>query len=226
MAITLSQQAVVTSSGAAVDVPFASANAGGGLLTLAVRSPSTIAALTGVQDSAGNTWALAVQSIRNNGPQSQLWYAPNAAGSTNTVVAFTAVPTGVLQFNAHEWAGCSTSAPLLSVSAGTSTSASTHTPGSVQTDVSSAVFLVGYAFASGFDIPTDPTGYTALNASLTNFQAYYKAMSSTSTENPEAVSSGSENGACFLAAFSGADAGQPPTGGSRRRRGMSMLGVS
>jgi hypothetical protein len=126
---------------------------------------------------------------------------------------------------AQEWSGCSTASPLLATS-GSSASASTHTPGAVSVDVSTALFLVNYSFANAFDITTGPSGYTEANSTFTTMQTFYKAVSGSTTtaENPEAVSSAAELSASIIAAFAG---GSAPVGTSTlRRKALSLMGVS
>ena len=113
MAIGLAQIRTTASTAASFDIPFNSPNAGGGVLTLelgaAARDPASA-----VVDSAGNTWQLASFAAvdAGSGPATEIWYAKNAIGGTNTVTV-TSNSSGVnVGCAMQEWSGLSTSAPL------------------------------------------------------------------------------------------------------------------
>lgn len=224
MAIALSTSVETRSSGATVLLPFISANAANSLLTLSIAA-GTAAPPSTVTDSAGNTWLLAVSSTRSAPALSnQIWYAPNAVGSTNTITITSGDATTQINCFAQEWTGCSTASPEVGTNAHILTTASTHTPGAVSAAPSTVVYIVNYSFSNAFDITTGPTSYTQANSTFPSMETYYRIVSgSTATENPEAVSSATENSVTVMAAFSGGAASLFMT---KRRRALCLLGVS
>lgn len=225
MAITLVQSAGVRSSGASFTAAFSGANSSSALLTVFANGTSN-AGVSTITDSAGNTWLLAVTSANNTQQvRSQIWYAANAAPSTNTLTITNSIATNQISVSLHEWSGVSTSNPLVSSTGHTSTAASTHTPGSLATDLSSAVFMVNYAFTGTALISTTPANFTAANSTFGTMKSFYRIVTSTTTENPEFVSSGAPlNSANAMAVFSGMDAAAATA--TLRRRSMTLLGVS
>lgn len=223
MAITLTQNVGARSSGATVLVPFGLANTGGSLLTLHLRMVSGTP-VTGVTDSAGNIWAQAAFITNSSAVTSQLFYAPNAIGSTNTVSLPNPDPTAQIQASAQEWSGCSTAAPLVAGTADVKTTVSTHTAGTVTSNLSTTVTIVSYGFLNSFDITAAPSGYTAGISTFATMQMYYKIATSTTTETPQVTSSQTEVTANVIAMFSGAGEFVPTP--MVRRRALTVLGVS
>jgi hypothetical protein len=226
MAITLSTSVGFRSSLASIPLAYGSANGAGALLTLCITSPNSTVAASTVTDSAGNLWTIAVRGQVDGNTSAQIWYSPNAIPSTNTITVANATGGGTLQCFTQEWAGCATTTPLLATSSHVSVAASTHTPGAVSPDPSTALLLAHYSFVGSFDIVTGPTGYTQANSTFGAMETYYKIVSgSTTTENPEAVSSATEGSINLIAAFSGSSGGAPATVALRRSR-LTLLGVS
>lgn len=203
------QHVEARSSGSPV-LAFPLANAGENLLELEITRTSSLGVST-IVDSAGNTWLRAVDCKNAASINGEIWYAAKCAASTNTVTITTGEPTGQYQVSLNEWSGLSTSNPLVATSSHTVNAASTHTPGAVSPADSSALFVVLYAFNSAFQIITPPAGYTALNSTFASMQSFYKIVTSTTTENPEAVSSAAETTADMIAAFSGGAGGAVAT---------------
>lgn len=229
MAIALSQNVGARSSGATIAMAFASPNASGSLLTLETGRASTTAGASTVTDSAGNLWLLAaaVGGGVPGTPSNQLWYAANAAGSTNTVSVTNSSGATEVSLSLQEWTGISTASPLIATSTRASTAAaSTHSAGAgLSPSQSSVLFLAHFVFTSAFDITPDPSGYTATNSTFTGMQTFHKITSgSTSTEDAACGSSATEISAVILAAFSGVDGGAAAV--RVRRSLLSLLGVS
>jgi hypothetical protein len=226
MPITLSQNIGVRITSSTVSMAFASPNAGGGLLTLELRTGNSIGCASTVNDSAGNLWQLAGRVVQSAGASGEIWYAQNAVGSTNTIAVTPLDGGGVTMGNAQEWAGCSTASALgaISTHAG-GISQSTHSAGPVDVTVSTSVGIILHGFTTSFDIVTAPTGYTPLISTFTNMQAYYRVYTSTGLDTPESVSSGGETSVNLLALFFG---GAPPVpqNAMLRRKGMLLMGVS
>jgi len=222
MSINIDQNIGFRSSGATIQLAYPTAISGGALLTLEACGSSLV--VSTITDSAGNLWKLAVDCMTTLGQKSQIWYAENAIGSTNTLTITSEAPTNQLQLSAQSWSGCSTAFALQAVSSHALVTASTHTPGSVSPTPSTMLFIVNYAFVSAFDIISDPVGYVALNSTFTSMQSFFRITTSTTTENPEVTSSNTEITVNVIAAFSGGSQAAPPSG-SKRRYGLALMGV-
>jgi hypothetical protein len=122
--------ATITGTASTLSVTFAEAQKAGDLIVLAVGCTDTSALVTGVTDSAGNTYQKAVgPTVEGQDLAQSIYYASGiaaaAAGSNKITVAFS-VATNAIDLRAAEYSGLSASAPLDATAAasGKSTAAS------------------------------------------------------------------------------------------------------
>lgn len=148
---TLVQKASASTGATSNSVTFPSANATGNLIIVSVGwlnggTPS-------VSDSRGNTYVSAIGPTASGDPASQIWYAANIAGGTNTVtVCFD--PQCNQQWDnstisVFEYSGLATTS-VLDVAASNTGSSNTLDTGSVTTtQPNELIFATGYGNSGG-----------------------------------------------------------------------------
>jgi hypothetical protein len=161
------------SGGGSATVSFSSAQVLGDLNVVAIGIHNSTATVTGVSDSAGNTYTLAVGPTVGGITVSQyLYYAANikaaAAGSNTVTVAFSAGVTSDIRI--QEYSGVATTSPL-DVATGTSSTTGSCDSGSATTTNANDL-LVG-ATISAFN---DNWGATAPAAIRVASATYYNSI--------------------------------------------------
>ncbi len=86
--------------------------AGGDLNVVVVGWNDTTSTITGVTDSAGNTYALAVPVARGSGISQAMYYAKNIAGGANTVTVTFNQPAAYVDLRVAEYSGVDRVSPL------------------------------------------------------------------------------------------------------------------
>ena len=136
---------------------FASANAAGNFIAVAIRAGRTGQVLT-VTDTRGNTYRKAVQLDETSDNTSlALYYAENIGGGANTVTVATSIAGGTLRFAVLEYAGVAPASSLDAVASARDTSAA---PNSGPVTVTTAgELLIGLVTTANPSTPTAGAGF-------------------------------------------------------------------
>jgi hypothetical protein len=155
-AITLTQHRSIDAGGSSAALAFASNNAAGNFIAVAIRAFSTNQTIT-VSDSRGNVYQQAFKFNNNSDDTLALYYAQNVAAGANTVTVAISTASSI-RFAILEYAGVATSSALdvtktntLSNVSPTSGNATTTAPGDL---------LIGVFATQSFQTFTAGTGYT------------------------------------------------------------------
>ncbi len=165
VAIGFAQVAAATpqSTVATVSVSYPGAQTAGDLNVVAVGWNDTAATVQSVQDSAGNTYSLAIGPTSGTGMRQSIYYAANIAGGSNTVTVTFSQAAAFPDVRILEYRGVTT----LDVTAGASGSSTSANSGSATTtNANELIFGANYvstltgAAGSGFTsrIITSPDG--------------------------------------------------------------------
>lgn len=196
IALVSGSQATFAGSSDPVSAPYAANNAAGNLLIciVAVRGGQTV---SGVTDSRGNTWTLAVQSTINT-IRSEIWYAENSASGSNTVsVDFSA--TGGYEVTVVEFSGAATSSSLDQTNSNVNTNTTTHSHGSITTYAGAGLIITGgIAFSTYTETPNG--SFTAL-LSGTRGTNQYRITSGSESTNGAFTSGTNQSTHCTIASF-------------------------
>ncbi len=91
-------------------VAYGSNNTAGNLLVAVIQVSADV---TGVTDTAGNTWQKAVEEENGGGANYlEIWYVPNCASGANTVTAANSFGSSFCHIWVAEYSGADTSSPL------------------------------------------------------------------------------------------------------------------
>jgi hypothetical protein len=190
---------------------FASSNAGGNWIAVAVRAGSTGEAFT-VSDSRANTYRKAVQLNETvDGTSLAIYYAENIAGGANTVSVSDNI-SGTLRLAIFEYSGVAT-ANSLDISGSAHGSGGSPSSGNVTTTASGDLLLG--AFTTG-----DPETFTAgggytLKESVpaapsTKLMVEDQVQGAAGTASVNATLGGTDNWGVVVAAFRTSGSGAPP----------------
>lgn len=190
MAGALVQQKVATrgepTTATTLTVTPDAATTTGNLLVLCVGLASSGTTISGVSDSAGNTWVQGADAISSGGSlrrHAAIWYCANAASVTSVTITVSA--NDYIGLNLSEWSGMATSS-VVDVTATSTPSATATTIRTGSATPTTSVILVGCttvaweANAPG-SLTAGWTGLTDYNAASYN-RAAYKAASGTAQE--------------------------------------------
>lgn len=187
----------------------------GSLLVACVMVPGVGVTVSGITDTRGNTWALAVRKAGTTAGAgtaftAEIWYAANATAGANTLTFdYSAAANG--QVSISEYSGFTNG-----VTAGPTESAETDntTPnshGSITTTQNEAVIVTCMAFSSAFTVSSRADTFTALMAGSRR-DSGYKVASATLTTTGALTCDTNEDSTGVIAAFyeTGAVASMPP----------------
>jgi hypothetical protein len=153
--ITLTQHGSIDAGGTSVALAFASNNAAGHFIAVAVRAFSANQTIT-VSDSRGNVYLQAFKANNNSDDTLALFYAQNIAAGANTVTV--AVSTSAsIRFAILEYAGVATS-NALDVTATSTLSSASPTSGN-KTTTAAGDLLIGVITTQSFGTFTAGSGY-------------------------------------------------------------------
>jgi hypothetical protein len=133
-------KSTVAGSGSTIAATFAAAQTAGNLNVVAVMWGDTTSTVTGVTDSKGNTYALALGPTRASGLSSAIYYAKNIGAGSNTVTVAFNQSAAAPNINVMEYSGLSTTSPL-DVTAGATGSGTTANSGSATTTAASELIV-------------------------------------------------------------------------------------
>ncbi len=130
----------------AVTVKFTKAQVAGDTNVLAIGTADTTSNITGVTDSAGNSYAVATPMTRGSSQSQAIYYAKNiaaAVANTNTVTVTFNTPARYVDLRAAEYSGLDASSPLDKSASATGSSSSASTPSVTTTYGNELVFGAG-----------------------------------------------------------------------------------
>lgn len=205
MAIAL-VQGKAAAGGGTTTLTFNSATTAGNLNVVCTQSNNGNSnAISGITDTATNTYAKAV-SVRNvpNDQSVEIWYAKNTTGNAANQVSVTfGTPGDYHALHIGEFSGCDTTAPLDTNQGSATGNSTTAATGSF--NITSGDLVVAIACMAGFN-PVHGTGFTDMVASPDAVSlAEYQVVAATSIDAQETGSSGQWGiaGAAFKAAGGG-----------------------
>lgn len=190
MAIALNQQAVNNSTASTVVVTI-TATASGALLVACISfATASSQTITGVTDSAGNTWhALTAQFHTGSNSYNQIWYSFNAASVTS--VTATGSSTAAKGMNVTSWTGFGTTDPLEQSTGTNGTNATTVTAATVTTTDANTLVIksanklgnsaAGTLSWTGGTAMTHPTGTTTGQSLDSAFKIYSSTSAAEAT---------------------------------------------
>ena len=135
-----------------------------------VDAGSNEGVVTGVADTAGNTYQKAVGEYKSGTTydRNEIWYAENITGNANNIVTATfAATTSFRYISAAEFSGVATSSSLLDTSFYANPLGTSHTSG-VATSTSTGDLIIGGFTANNYLNITVGSGFTTLSSDLTS----------------------------------------------------------
>ena len=176
---------------ASVAVTYTTAQTAGNLNVVVVGWNDTTSTVTGVTDSRGNTYTLAIGPTSGTGLRQSIYYAKNIAAGSNTVTVKFNQAAAFVDIRALEYSGLDTVSPL-DVTAGAAGSGTTGNSGAATTRSASELIVGAGMTASAFT--KAGTGFTlrtitSLDADIAEDQittatGSYSATAPTSTSKP------------------------------------------
>jgi hypothetical protein len=156
--IAFVQQVTALTGGTAtsLSVTFAQTPRAGDLLVIAVGWTDTSANLTGVTDSAGNTYHLAVGPTTYAPDLEQsIWYASGVAATASTKITATFnTAAAAVDLRAAEYSGLSTTAPLDATAKGSGKSTAANSGSATTTAAPELLFAAGMCSDTYSTTPT------------------------------------------------------------------------
>jgi len=137
--------------------------------------------VTGVADTAGNTYTKAFGVYRDGGTSGErleIWYAKNITGNANNIT--TATMTDMCQvayISVSEFSGVDTTSPLDDFSTNSETNQTSHSSGNATSSAVGALIVGGYQGVDSENM-TVGVGFTTLSSDLTSvyFLAQYEIL--------------------------------------------------
>ncbi|MGA9800313.1 MAG: IPT/TIG domain-containing protein, partial [Terriglobales bacterium] len=175
---------------ATATVTYPSAQTAGNLNVLAVGWNDTTSTVTGVTDSQGNTYVLAIGPTTGSGLRQSIYYAKNIAAGSNTVTVKFNQAAAAVDLRAMEYNGLDATNPL-DITAGASGTGTTANSGTATTTSANELIFGAGMTAGGFT--GAGTGFisriiTATDADIAEDQT----VSTTGTYGATAVGSNSK----------------------------------
>jgi hypothetical protein len=131
-------------------VTFTKAQGAGDLNVVVVGWSDTTSSVTGVTDTAGNTYAMAAGTNAGSGVSESIFYAANIASGANTITVNFRTNAAFPDVRALEYSGVSKTGPL-NISAGAAGSGTSANSGSATTTVAHAVIVAGGTTTQSFN---------------------------------------------------------------------------
>jgi chitodextrinase len=138
--------AVPQSNQASVSVAYSKTQTAGNTNILAIGWADTTSSITGVTDSKGNTYSVAVATTRGSTQSQAIYYAKNIAGAAanaNTVTVTFNTPARFVDLRASEYSGLDAVAPLDKTASASGTAATAVTPSVTTSFGSELIFGAG-----------------------------------------------------------------------------------
>ncbi len=150
------QQSYVTpqTSQSQVAVTFPSVQTAGNANILAIGWDDTVASISAVNDSAGNSYQVAVPAYRSNGMSQVLYYATGIRGGSNTVTVTFSQPARFVDFRATEYSGLSLTSAFDAGNSAAGNGTNADSGAVVTVTTNELIFGAGYT-ANGFSEPGD-----------------------------------------------------------------------
>ena len=175
--------AVPQSNQASVSVAYSKAQTAGNTNILAIGWADTTSNITGVTDSKGNTYSVAVATTRGSTQSQAIYYAKNIAGAAanaNTVTVTFNTPARFVDLRASEYSGLDAVAPLDKTASATGTAATAVTPSVTTSFGSELIFGAGdtsgrfSSAGTGFTkrIITNPDSDITLDKNVSSIGSY------------------------------------------------------
>jgi hypothetical protein len=217
---------------ATATVTYPSAQTAGNLNVLAVGWNDTTSTVTGVSDSQGNTYILALGPTTGSGLRQSIYYAKNIAAGSNTVTVKFNQAAVAVDLRAMEYNGLDATNPL-DITAGASGAGTTANSGTATTTSANELIFGAGMTAGGFS--GAGTGFISRIITATDADiAEDETVSTTGTYGATAVGS-SSNWVMQMASFraSGQGSGNPAptvssilpnTGGTAGGTGVTITG--
>lgn len=204
MAIAFVRQA--STSGTAQPLAVTISTAAGNFLIACISASGDD--ITGVTDSAGNTWTQAVTKVITNETRSaQIWYTANAAAVTSVSVAHSN-SAATVYVNVSEWSGLAASTPGDGTSSDTGTSTDILV-GSVATANASDLLIATNIHVNWATNTAARDSFTDLTTASTSWHnSAYRIVGVTGTYTTSWGMSTSQKWAGVIAAFKEASATQ------------------
>ena len=189
----------------------------GNFLAVIVEGFGGNSVVTGVTDTAGNTYKKAIGAWKINGAErSEIWYTENITGNANNVV--TATYTGSLSFryiSVAEFSGIALSNSFVSSSTKINSSVKYHSSASSTSSNIGDIIVGGYNGLNVYDI-TNGSGFTTLSSDNTSvyYYAEYKILGAVGIYGADCFSSTSNSSVMVSAIFAVASGSSPPISSS------------
>ena len=190
MAIAFVQEAGATETATSTTLAVTISTTAGNCLAAFVALGHSSASVSGIADTAGNTWAKAVGvAVRN--PDAEIWVALDAAAVTSVTVTASATVTMVVAV--QEWSGVATASAVDQTATDNSAGSTAFSSGTTATTTQAdevAVAIGGLAGTAGGDTLTSPQGGWTLgpqrksqtNTANTTLYTGYLILSATGTQ--------------------------------------------
>jgi hypothetical protein len=180
------QQTTQANSASATSHALTVTTTAGNALVLFIILNSQTGAVSGIADSATNTWALAGATFQSGtNTRLECWYALNAAAITSVTVTYAAAR--VTGFNFTEWSGVATVSALDQATFQGAASSTTLTTGNITTLNANDLILAGISYSVSTTGTLATGTFTALtditNGASQRGRAAYRVVSSTGTYN-------------------------------------------
>lgn len=188
-------------------VTITASTAGNFLVAVISNASGATNPVTGVTDSAGNTWSLAIAGLLSgSNTRCEIWYTANAASATS--VTSTRATACNNSMNVSEWSGLTNTSPV-DVTGTSGNASGTPAPGgSVTTTNPDDLVIGGLSWASSTTTTLTSGSFTALTGQVANqrLAAAYQIVAATGTYQPTWTLSAAGTSGAATAAFKAAAA--------------------